>query len=242
MIAKRALILVALLVGCTTNGSVHPTAAPSPPPEPTATATGLPSPVAPPTAKSGTGRLRVIRTDTPPAVDGRVEEAWESADALSLPLYWGFGGTEKALDVALRALRTDDAIFFLARWPGEPPAGEVDTSFNKLTVHWRIPDATERKLDCAVACHTAFVDGEGRFVSDNAETIPPGSSQGLPIAGGWHAGTWTVEWRRPLTNQNYYDLQFDDLGGEYPFFVKLFERIESRPDPVSPLHRLAFVD
>jgi hypothetical protein len=187
-----------------------------------------------------TGRLMVRLAASPPTVDGQVDDLWETAELLRLSLTWGLRGTERALDVDLRALRTDEAVFFLAQWLGEPPSGEADTFFNKLTVHWRIPDAEARRLDCNVACHTAFADGQGHFVFANAETIPQGGAGALPAVGDWRAGTWTLEWSRPLVNGNPFDLQFDDLEGEYLFFVKVFERIEDRPDPVSPLHQLVF--
>jgi hypothetical protein len=144
--------------------------------------------------------------------------------------------------VELRALRSGEALYFLAQWPGGPPSGGENTVFNKLTVHWRIPDAPARRLDCTVACHTAFANGQGHFVYANAETIPQGGDGALPAAGGWQASAWTLEWSRPQINGNPFDLQFDDPEGPYLFLVKVFERVEGRPDPVSLLHRLVFED
>jgi hypothetical protein len=186
------------------------------------------------------GCLMVRLAASPPTVDGEVDDLWETAELLRLPLTWGLRGTERALDVDLRALRTDEAVFFLAQWLGEPPTGEADTFFNKLTVHWRIPDAEVQRLDCSVACHTAFADGQGRFVYANAETIPQGGGEALAAAGGWQAGTWTLEWSRVLVNGNPFDLQFNDLEGVYLFLVKVFERIEGRADPISLPHQLVF--
>jgi hypothetical protein len=157
-----------------------------------------------------------------------------------VPLAWGLGGTEHALDVELRALHTDTAVYLLAQWRGEPPSGEENTVSNKLTIHWRIPEAAAQGLDCTVVCHTAFTDGNGRFAYANAETIPQGGSEALPVAGRWDAGTWTLEWSRPLVSANPFDLQFDDPDGAYAFLVKVFERIEGRPDPVSERHLLVF--
>jgi hypothetical protein len=186
------------------------------------------------------GHLVSRRVASPPVIDGEVDAVWANSVPLRLPLTWGWGGTEHALDVELQALHTDEAVYFLAQWPGEPPSGEEDTVFNKLTVHWRIPEPAMGRLDCNVACHTAFADGQGRFVYANAETIPQGGSEALPAAGGWRAGTWTLEWSRPLVNGNPFDLQFAELDRAYLFFVKVFERVEGRPDPVSERHLLVF--
>jgi hypothetical protein len=218
------LLLAAVVVGCVSRATLPPTTAPTPTPE------AMPV--------NAAGRLVSRRVASPPVIDGQVDAVWDTSVPLRLPLTWG--GTEHALDVELRALHTDEAVYFLAQWPGEQPFGEEDTVFNKLTVHWRIPEAAASRLDCNVACHTAFADGRGRFVYANAETIPQGGSEALPTAGGWSAGTWTLEWSRPLLNGNPFDLQFADLDRAYLFFVKVFERVEGRPDPVSERHLLVF--
>jgi hypothetical protein len=207
---------------------------------PTATARLSSTPQAMTTDASG--RLMARRVASPPVIDGQVDSFWASTVPLQLPLTWGLDGTEHALDVELRALHTDEAVYFLAQWPSGPPSGEENTVFNKFTVHWRIPqlEASAQRLDCTVACHTAFANGEGRFVYANAETIPQGGSEALSAAGGWHAGTWTLEWSRPLVNTNPFDLQFVDLDQDYIFFVKVFQRVEGRPDPVSERHLLVF--
>jgi len=223
---RITLLLAAMVVGCVSRGTVPPTT--TPPPMPEAMTVNM------------AGRLVSRRVASPPVIDGRVDAVWEASVPLRLPLTWGWGGTEHALDVELRALYTDEAAYFLAQWPGEPPSGEEDTVFNKLTVHWRIPEAAASRLDCNVACHTAFADGQGRFVYANAETIPQGGSEALPAAGGWSAGIWTLEWSRPLINGNPFDLQFTDLDQTYLFLVKVFERVEGRPDPVSERHLLVF--
>ena len=186
------------------------------------------------------GRLVSQPAASLPAIDGHVDEDWAATEPLRLPLTWGIEGTEHALDVVLRALHTDREIAFLAQWTGEPPSGEANTVFNKLTLHWRIPEPAAQHLDCTVVCHTAFADGNGLFVYANAETIPHGGSEILPAAGRWESGTWTLEWSRPLLSDNPFDLQFDDLDREYSFLVKVFENVEGRPDPVSDRHPLVF--
>jgi hypothetical protein len=155
-------------------------------------------------------------------------------------LTWGTEGTEHALDVELRALHDERTLYLLARWPGEISSSEENTVYNQLTVHWRIPEPDAAHLDCSVACHTIFADGEGRVAYANAETIPHGGSEALQVAGEWEDGTWTLEWSRPLSNANPFDLQFSDRDRAYAFMVKVFARIEGRPDPISKPHQLVF--
>jgi hypothetical protein len=186
------------------------------------------------------GRLVSQQTSSPPIIDGHIDDAWVAVDPLSIPLTWGWGSTEHALDVELRALHTDQAVYFLAQWSGTPPSGATNTVVNKLTLHWRIPEQAARGLDCSVVCHTAFADGDGRFVYANVETIPQGGSAALSTAGNWDAGIWTLEWSRPLVSANPFDLQLDDWDQAYSFLVKIFERIEGRPDPVSDRYLLVF--
>jgi len=62
----------------------------------------------------------------------------------------------------------------------------------------------------------------------------------LTSAAGWSAGIWTLEWSRPLVNGNPFDLQLTDLEQTHLFLVKVFERIEGRPDPVSGRYLLVF--
>jgi hypothetical protein len=230
------LVLMLILLGC---------AAPTTAAVPSSAATLSPtsSAATPPreaTAQDTPGRLVSLWTDSPPEIDGRVESVWEAADPLHVPLTWGMGGTEHALDVALRSLHTDQVLYLLAQWPGGAPVGPQDTVSNLFTLHWRIPDPAAQRLDCTVACHTASVDGGGRLAYANAETIPQGGGGALDAAGSWEAGTWTLEWSRPLVNGNPYDLQFEDPEAAYSFLVKVFERIEGRPDPISARHLLVF--
>jgi hypothetical protein len=235
------LLLIPLWMGCAARPAAatpSPTAAPSP----TLPASPTPQQVI---EAEPSGRLVSQRTGSPPAMDGRVEGVWESAEPLRVPLTWGMGGTEHALDVELRSLYTDQAIHFMARWPGETPPGAAPGNgqnivSNVLTLHWRIPEPAAQRLDCNVACHTAFADASGRLSYANAETIPQGGSEALAAAGGWDAGTWTLEWSRPLINGNPYDLQFDDRELAYSFLVKVFARVEGQPDPISGRHLLVF--
>jgi hypothetical protein len=251
---KPVLLLVALvpvLLGCvapaTAIPSPSPTAIPASPtaippspsvapsPTPSVTVTALGN-----TEAEASDRLVSVRTDTPPVVDGSLEDTWEAAEPLRLPLTWGMHGTEHALDVELRSLHTGEAIYFVAQWPDRVPDGPQDTVSNVFTLHWRLPDLAAQRLDCNVACHTAFADGQGRLAYANAETIPQGGSETLEAAGGWEAGAWTLEWSRSLVNGNPYDIQFDDRELAYSFLVKVFLRIEGRPDPVSERHSLVF--
>jgi hypothetical protein len=185
-------------------------------------------------------QLASQHVDVPPIIDGHVEESWLEAAPLRVPLTWGMESSEHALDVELRALHTGESISFLAQWTGTPPSGQENMTYNRLTVHWRIPDLGAQHLDCMVVCHTAFVDGNGRLAYANTETIPQGGSDPLEAAGTFDAGVWTVEWRRPLASPNPFDLQFADLDRAYTFRVKVFERVEDRPDPISGQHQLVF--
>ena len=228
----RLVIMLSLavgLVGCvatTTQRAV-----------PTPTATAVPASSQGDMDAGTAGRLVSQRTDSPPVIDGQTEAVWAAAEPLRIPLTWGIDGTEHALDVELWVLHTDQAISFLAQWSGEPPSGEENTVSNKLTLHWRIPEPAAQKLDCSVVCHTAFADGAGRFAYANSETIPQGGSGALAAAGGWEDGTWTLEWSRPLVSSNPFDIQFDETAA-YTFLVKVFERVDNRPDPVSERYLL----
>jgi hypothetical protein len=209
----------------------------------TATAVKTSTPVA--TPEPGDERLVARPVGAPPTIDGQVETQWQAAEPLRVPLTWGAEGTEHALDVELWALHDEQTLYLLARWPGERPAGEKNTVYNQFTVHWRIPEPDAAHLDCNVACHTVFADGSGRVSYANAETIPHGGSETLQVAGGWQgngagAGTWTLEWSRPLINGNPFDLQLEDRDRAYAFIVKVFARIEGRPDPISKPHQLVF--
>jgi hypothetical protein len=233
--AKRllAILLIAsALVGCT---SKTPT-----PVIPAQTPTPTASPVPQTTETSAAGQLASRWAASLPAIDGLIEDLWSQAEALQIPLTWGSGGTERAFSVEMRSLYNDDTIAFLARWPGGRPANVEGTAYNELTLHWRIPEQVAQGLSCTVVCHTVFVDGSGHLLYANAETIPQGGDETLPAAGGWDAGTWTLEWSRPLVDSNPFDLQFDDRTRAFPFRIKIFERVEGRPDPVSDGYELVF--
>jgi hypothetical protein len=181
---------------------------------------------------------------TPSLANGR-DQTWEQAEPLRVPLAWGSHGTEHALEVELSALYTDDTLHLRARWPGAPPiaapTGAAETTANRLTLHWRIPQTPGAPPPaCDVACHTAHTDGAGRLAYVHTETIPPGGNPALAAAGGWQDGVWTLVWNRPLVSRNPYDLQFTDPAQAYPFFVKVFLDGAGRPDAVSKLHELVF--
>jgi hypothetical protein len=177
---------------------------------------------------------------SPPEIDGRVDAVWRAARPMEARLTWGAHNTELAFELWLQSVHTDDAVHFLAKWPGSAPTGDENVISNRFTLHWRIPEPEALRLDCDVSCHTAYADGNGRFAYANAETIPPGGYEALPVAGGWENGLWTLEWSRPLLNGNPFDLQFSELEGTFPFFVKIFDRVEGRADPVSGRHFLVF--
>jgi hypothetical protein len=235
-------IVLLLVAGCSATSPPAPLlaigegSATSPPARQLATARGGGGEVS-----AAAGELVARRTDAGPIVDGRVDAAWAGAVPLRGSLTWGIRGTEHALDIELRALYTPETLYFLAQWPEATPSGPADATANKLTVHWQIETpAGSPPPACDVVCHSAFADGQRRLAYILAETIPPGSDEALPAAGGWRDGVWTLEWSRPLVSDNPYDLQFTDLSRSYSFFVKVFEGVEGRPDPVSAPYVLVF--
>ncbi len=189
------------------------------------------------------GVLEARRVGNPPQLDSATDAAWRCARPLRVAL----GRDEDTLEghaaweVELRAVYTEDTLFLLARWAGESPTGAADTTFNRLTVHWTIPALAGGPAPaCNVACHTAYVDGQGGVAYMHSETIPQGGQDALPAAGGWVKDHWSIAWSRPLVSANPYDLQFSDLDAEYLFFVKVFAQAANRPDPISEPYVLVF--
>ena len=184
--------------------------------------------------------------ESPPAMDGVVEEVWEQAPALTAPLHHGLHGVEPAGEIELRSLHDAERVYFLARWASDTPGGESGVWRNFLTVHWRLSDAGlvsgestgSDGLACTVACHTATADGGGELIGIRNETIPPGLGDDLPAGGGWTEGLWTVEWSRPRISPSPYDQHMTDAAQGYRFFVKLFLGQEGQADPVSDVHEL----
>ncbi|MBN1583594.1 MAG: hypothetical protein JXA89_23005 [Anaerolineae bacterium] len=243
------LLLLVMLAGCTVGTTLPATAARVP--TTVGTATVFPTAtvvLATPTLEAAVGemdtelagRLVSRQVGSPPVIDGQMEAVWTGVEPLQIPLTWGLDSPEHAFDLEMRAVHTEQALYFFAQWPGAPLSGGENTLFNKLTLHWRIPEPAAHVLDCTVVCHTAFADGTGRFVYANTETIPQGGSGALEASGSWDAGTWTLEWGRPLVSANPFDLQFDDPDQAFSFLVKVFERIEGRPDPISDRYLLVF--
>ena len=190
------------------------------------------------------GRLEVSRVPAAPRLDGQMDAVWATARPLRISLARAphASDPQDTQGVELRAVHTADTLYFLARWGGGPPPGTADTTFNQLTIHWTIPAVAGSPAPaCAVACHTAYVDGRGQVAYMNSETIPQGGQDALAAAGGWADGAWSVAWSRPLVSANAYDLQFDDLSASYLFFIKVFARSDGRPDPVSEPYALVFV-
>ena len=233
--------LCCVVLGCSNVEIAQPTQPASDPGLAAATcepasepATGASCPVLPTLASQ--------HVEQPPQIDGQADDVWADAVPLSIPLTYGRHGDEQALEVTLRSLYVDEAIYFLAEWPGPRPAAEPAAARNRLTLHFDLPAPTPDAADhmCLVACHTAFADETGRLAYLSAETIPPGRTAPLPAAGGWDAGAWRLEWSRPLLIDNFFDLQFEDLEQAYPFFVKVFAWQEGKADPVSPDCLLVF--
>jgi hypothetical protein len=185
-------------------------------------------------------------TAQPPVMDGVVEAAWHQAPALAAPLHYGLHGQEPAGELEMRSLYDQDNVYLLARWPAATPGGEADAWRNLVTVHWRLVDpglvsgesTGSDGLACTVACHTATADGQGRLIGIRNETIPPGLDDDLASGGAWAEGEWLVEWSRARTSHSPYDQHIADPDLGYRFFVKLFQGLEGRADPVSDVHEL----
>jgi hypothetical protein len=183
--------------------------------------------------------LHSATTSAPPALDGRLDAAWEGARPLQVALHYGLHGDEPAGTVEMRSLHDAANVYFLLRWPSAQPGGEPDVWCNLLTVHWRLADlASGPGLACTVSCHTATADGQARLIGIRSETIPPGLAGQLLAGGGWADGTWTFEWSRPRASDNPYDQDMLDPSRDYRFFVKLFLDQEGKADPVSDVHAL----
>lgn len=207
---------------------------------------GTPGPVVEPVNlnRAPAGRLEASRVSAAPRLDGRMDAVWATARPLRVLLAAPSHGSglQGAREIELRAVHTADMLYLLARWPGEPPPDDADTTFNQLTIHRTIPTlAGSPAPACGAACHTAYVDGRGRVAYMNSETIPQGGQDALSAGGGWAEGAWSVAWRRPLVSANAYDVQFDDLSATSLFFVKIFERADRRSDAVSKPYALVFV-
>jgi len=190
--------------------------------------------------------LRSARIERAPVIDGIVEATWDQAPALAVPLHYGLHNQEPAGALEMRSLYDQENVYFLARWPAAAPGGEPDAWRNLLTVHWRLVDpglvsgesTGSGGLACTVACHTATADGQGRLIGIRNETIPPGLDDDLASGGAWTAGEWLVEWSRARTSNSPYDQHLTDPDLGYRFFVKIFQGLEGRADPVSDVHEL----
>ena len=188
------------------------------------------------------GQLVSCSVNTAPLLDGEADPVWASCPTLRIPLTYGIRGEEHAVDVGLRSLHDEDTLYLLVDWQGDAPSMVEGHIQNRLTLHFDLeePWPGARDVTCLVACHTAYTDGMGRIDYLSAETIPSGRTEPLPAAGGWSDGVWRVEWSRPLVHGNLFDVQFEDLEQAYPFFVKVFDQIEDKADPVSARHVLVF--
>jgi hypothetical protein len=124
--------------------------------------------------------LEAVAVRELPAVDGRIDRAWEGARAVALPVA---GGANTAYtEVTLRAVHTPAEIAFLAQWedpteslayetwvkqpdgswkqvtrgePGDPIAGYED----KFAVAWSIDNSVAGfdRMGCAAACHAGEI-------------------------------------------------------------------------------------
>jgi len=187
--------------------------------------------------------LVAVPVDAAPVLDGQVDDLWLDAPVLRVPMTYGARTTQDALPIDLRAVHFNGWLYFLAEWSGAASTAADGVNRNVLTLRFHLdePWPGAGAVACLVACHSAVADDDSRLAYVVSETIPPGHSDPLPSGGEWEKGTWRLEWGRPLVSGNALDLQFVDLARTYPFFAKVFAWEEGRPDPVSPLVDLAFL-
>ncbi|MHB1131037.1 MAG: ethylbenzene dehydrogenase-related protein [Chloroflexota bacterium] len=82
--------------------------------------------------------LRAVKVAQAPALDGQVEESWNSAPAVNIPTAGGVNASNTT--VVLKAVYTDDSIYFLMQWADPtnserrvPWQKQADGSWKKLT-------------------------------------------------------------------------------------------------------------
>ncbi len=121
------------------------------------------------------GVLEARRVGNPPQLDSDTDAAWR---ARALRVRWRDEDTlegHAAWEVELRCLYED--LRSPSCWLAGPGSRQAvaGTTFNRLGP-WTIPALAGGPAPaCSVACHTAYVDGQGGVAYMHSETIPQGS-------------------------------------------------------------------
>lgn len=117
----------------------------------------------------GDSKLVTVKTDKVPSVDGQVDEVWQKAPEISIPVT---GGRSGSTNVKMKAMYTGTHIYFLAQWEDSKedlnrkpwkfdgqkwerlPGGGAYYE-DKFSVYWNINDSTKgfNEKGCMITCH-----------------------------------------------------------------------------------------
>lgn len=118
-----------------------PTLTPTPSPTVTATATRSPTPTPTPgVSPPAVNTISAVKADAAPNLDGVMEDAWSRANPVTVRASGGRSFADSATTIMLRAMYTNDSVFFLAEWTD-------DSESNRRTPWQKQPDGSWRKLD-----------------------------------------------------------------------------------------------
>ncbi|MFQ5894678.1 MAG: ethylbenzene dehydrogenase-related protein [Nitrospinota bacterium] len=121
--------------------------------------------------------LRAARTESPPSIDGRAEALWRRAAPLRVKTFAiKKFGNRRIMEVELRALYTQEEIFFLARWKDDTQSlhykpwvfdgkkwhEERDLADDAFAFNWNISSRLFPLIGCRAACHlSSYPDHQG---------------------------------------------------------------------------------
>ncbi len=83
-------------------------------PAPSTPAPSTPAPATPaPSSNTGQGALTSVKVSTAPVIDGKMEQMWNQAKPVDIPVSGGFAGD---IAVSMRSIYTGDSAYFLLQW------------------------------------------------------------------------------------------------------------------------------
>jgi Ethylbenzene dehydrogenase len=148
------------------------------------------------------GTLTAMKVAKGPTLDGKVDDLWNKARAIKIPVTGGANLPNGSTEVTLKAVYTGTDVFLLAQWPDKtqsyqrfPWKKQADGSWlqlkdpddkgndsnkyyeDKLAMLWNINIAGFDSAGCMVACHA----GESGKPYGNKYTANPGEIGDL-----WH--------------------------------------------------------
>lgn len=87
------------------------------PQNPAPSAPSRPAPAAPaPSGETGKATLTSVKVSTAPVLDGKVDQMWNQATSIDIPVSGGFAGD---ITVSMRSMYTNDSVYFLLQWPDQ---------------------------------------------------------------------------------------------------------------------------